>query len=47
MKDGKVETRGWIFAQFPEFNSFNSKKFGFVLKAAARVNDKAKAGKKK
>ncbi len=34
-KDGKVETRGWIFTQFPEFNSFNSNRFRFVLKAPA------------
>ncbi len=35
MKGGKVETRGWIFTQFPEFNSFNNKRFRFVLKAPA------------
>jgi len=37
MKGGKVVTRGWVFTQFPEFNSFNDKRFGFVLKAPAIV----------
>jgi len=37
MKGDKVETRGWIFTQFPEFNSFNDKRFRFVLKAPAIV----------
>jgi len=37
MKGGKVETRGWIFTQFPEFNSFNNKRFRFVLKEPALV----------
>jgi len=34
-KGGKVETRGWIFTAFPEFNSFNNKRFHFVLKKPA------------
>jgi len=37
LKNGKVETRGWIFTQFPEFNSFNNKRFRFVLKEPALV----------
>ncbi len=33
LKGDKVETRGWVFTQLPEFNSFNNKRFVFVLKA--------------
>jgi len=40
-KGGKVETRGWIFTEFPEFNSFNNKRFRFVLKAPAVAKSKA------
>ncbi len=40
LKGDKVETRGWIFSQFPEFNSFNNKRFGFVLKAAGKIEKK-------
>ncbi len=52
LKGDKVVTRGWIFAQFPEFNSFNDKRFGFVMKAAGKIREKkdkkaAKASKSK
>jgi hypothetical protein len=48
LKGDKVVTRGWIFAQFPEFNSFNDKRFGFVLKAAGKIVEKKEkeSGKK-
>ncbi|MFQ5354109.1 MAG: hypothetical protein ACE5DR_04115 [Thermodesulfobacteriota bacterium] len=40
-KDDKVETRGWVFTQLPEFNSFNDKRFQFVLKAPENAAEKA------
>ncbi|MFQ5428657.1 MAG: hypothetical protein ACE5EZ_06710 [Thermodesulfobacteriota bacterium] len=33
LKGDKVETRGWVFTQLPEFNSFNDQRFQFALKA--------------
>ncbi|MFQ5479991.1 MAG: hypothetical protein ACE5DW_01800 [Thermodesulfobacteriota bacterium] len=41
LKGDKVETRGWVFTQLPEFNSFNDKRFVFVLKAPAKASKKA------
>ncbi len=48
VKGDKVGTRGWVFTQLPEFNSFNDSRFLFVLKAPGKSANKApkKAGKK-
>ncbi|MFQ5441338.1 MAG: hypothetical protein ACE5EB_01265 [Thermodesulfobacteriota bacterium] len=31
LQGGKVVTRGWIFKDYPEFNSYNSQRFQLVL----------------
>ncbi len=31
LKGGKVVTHGWIFKDFPEFNSYNNRRFQLVL----------------